>query len=387
MAQNKKTATVLTHAGADPAAFHGVVNPPVHRASTIVFETLAEFDNIKKSPFYYGRAGTPTSLAFETAIAAVEGAAGTVSAPSGLSAISVCLLAFARAGGHALIPDNVYGPTRKCAADLLAQYGVETEFYDPMLGEKIDSLMKMNTCLLFMEAPGSLTFEVGDIVAMAATARKRGIVTILDNSWATPLLFKPLENGIDVSVMSATKYVSGHSDVLLGVASGTAASYPVLKKTALNLGICAGSEELYLGLRGLRTLEIRLREHERRALEMAKWLEKQPAVKRVLHPALESCPGHGNWKKYFKGSSGTFGIVLKETEREKLAKMLDSMRLFRMGASWGGYESLCFPVQPAPDRTATKWAEDGLSLRLHIGFEDIDDLQSDLGDGFSRMGF
>lgn len=386
MTTNQKIGTFLTHTSCDPKAFQGVVNTPVHRASTIVFDTYEAFESANKTPFYYGRAGTPTSAAFENAIAALEGASGCVSAPSGLAAIIVTLTAFTKTGDHILITDNVYGPTRKFCTDMLSHYGVEVEFYPPMIGADIERRFKKNTSILFMEAPGSLSFEVCDIGALTKAAKARGIVTIMDNSWATPLLFNPLENGIDVSVMSATKYVAGHSDVLLGAASGTEKTYPALKKAALNLGLCAGSEELYLGLRGLRTLEVRLKEHETRALEMAKWLEKQPAVKRVLHPALPSCPGHENWKKYFKGSSGTFGFILHETDSKKVAPMLNHLKLFRMGASWGGYESLCFPAQPKADRTAENWTETGFSLRLHIGFEDITDLKAELTAGFSKIG-
>jgi cystathionine beta-lyase len=382
---SKKTGTLLTHAGSDPKKFHGVVNTPVYRASTIVFNTYEEFENMAKAPFSYGRAGTPTSASFEQAIAALEGAAGSVSTCSGLSAITISLMAFTKAGDHVLIADNVYGPNRKFCREILARYGVEVEFYPPMIGSGIEKMFRKNTTALFLEAPGSLTFEVSDIGALVKAAKAKKITTIMDNSWASPLLLKPLDHGIDVSMMSATKYISGHSDVMLGVVSGTAETYPLLKKTALQMGICAGSEELYLGLRGLRTLEVRLKEHETRALEMARWLEKQPAVKRVLHPALSSCPGHDNWKKYFKGASGTFGIILKESDKKKIGKMLDGFELFHMGASWGGYESLCFPVQPHSDRTAEPCKEDGFFLRLHIGFEDMDDLKAELAEGFKKL--
>lgn len=383
---SKKTDTLLTHISTDPDKYDGVVNIPVHRASTILFKSYEEFENGPKPPFVYGRAGTPTSAAFENAIAALEGAAGSVSTGSGLSAIVTALTAFATTGqDHVLISDNVYGPTRKFCEKKLAKFGVDAEFYPPMIGGDIRKLFRKNTKVLFMEAPGSLTYEVGDIGAMTKAAKEAGVPTIMDNSWGTPLLFKPLENGIDVSVMSGTKYISGHSDGMLGVVSGTAETYPLLKNAALQLGLCAGSEELYLGLRGLRTLHVRLKEHEARGLEMAKWLAAQPAVKRVLHPALPSCPGHENWKKYFKGAAGTFGLVLHETDKKKFAHMIDGFRLFHLGASWGGYESLCFPEQPGPIRTAQKWDESGLSLRLHIGFEDLEDLKNDLSEGFKRL--
>lgn len=381
----KKTGTLLTHISTDPKKYDGVVNTPVHRASTIVFNSYEEFENMSKAPYNYGRHGTPTSAAFEQAIAALEGAAGSISASSGLSAITIALTAFTKAGDHVLMTDNAYGPTRKFCTEIMTKHSIEVEFYPPMIGGGIEKLFRKNTTALFIEAPGSLTYEVGDIGAMAKAAKAKKITTIMDNSWGSPLLFKPLENGIDVSVMSATKYISGHSDAMLGVVSGTAETYPQLRKTALQLGLCAGSEELYLGLRGLRTLEVRLKEHETRGLDMARWLEKHPAVKRVLHPALPSCDGHENWKKYFKGASGTFGIVLKESDRKKAARMLDGFKLFHMGASWGGYESLCFPAQPHSSRTAAAWTEKGFSLRLHIGFEDMEDLKSELDEGFKRL--
>ncbi len=381
----KKTGTLLTHVSTAPHKYDGAVNTPVHRTSTIVFNTYEEFENSAKAPFNYGRHGTPTSVAFEQAIAALDGAAGSVSTGSGLSAITLALMAFAKSGDHVLMSDNVYSPSRRFCTEMLGKFGVEVEFYAPMIGAGIEKLFRKNTAVLFLEAPGSITFEVCDIGALVKSAKAKKTTTIMDNSWATPLLFKPLANGVDVSVMSATKYICGHSDVILGVASGTADSYPLLKKTALQLGLCAGSEELYLGLRGLRTLEVRLKEHQSRALEMAQWLEKQPAVSRVMHPALAACPGHDNWKKYFKGSSGTFGIVLKEGDKKKVARMLDGFKIFHMGASWGGYESLCFPQQPQSNRTAIPVTEPGFFLRLHIGFEDIDDLKTDLAEGFKRL--
>ncbi|MBI3441241.1 MAG: cystathionine beta-lyase [Proteobacteria bacterium] len=381
----KKTGTLLTHVSSRPKEFHGVVNTPVHRASTIIFNSYADFEHSDRLPFYYGRAGTPTSAAFEEAIAALESAAGSVSICSGLSAITVALMAFTEAGSHVLMADNIYGPNRTFCTTILKKYGVEVEFYPPLIGAGISKRFKKNTTALFLEAPGSITFEVCDIDALVKAAKARKITTIMDNSWATPLLFRPLQHGIDVSVMSATKYISGHSDAMLGVISGTASSYPRLRDAATTLGICAGSEELYMGLRGLRTLEVRMKEHQARGLEMARWLQKQPAVKRVLHPALSSCPGHEHWKTYFTGACGTFGIILKETDKKKIGKMLDGFKLFRMGASWGGYESLCFPLQPKHDRTAERWNEKGFSLRLHIGFEDMGDLKADLEKGFQYL--
>jgi len=380
-----KISTLLSHIGNDPKRFEGVVNFPPHRASTIVFDSYKEFENYEKAPFTYGREGTPSSVAFEKAIAELEGAFGTVSSCSGLSAIIIALLSFSKSGDHILMMDNIYGYNRKFCENILSKYGVEIEFYSPMIGAKIKELFRENTSILFMEAPGSLTFDICDIGALVKAAKSSKIITIMDNSWSTSFLFKPLEHGIDVSMMSCTKYISGHSDAMLGTVSGTKKTYPILKNTALHLGYCPGSEELYLGLRGLRTLNIRMKEHEKQALEMALWLKKQKLVKTVLHPALISCRGHKNWKKYIKRSSGTFGIILNETSNKKIGKMVDSFKVFKLGASWGGYESLCFPVQPFRSKDNIN-PKDGFYMRLHIGFEDIEDLKDDLKRGFKYLG-
>lgn len=382
----KKMQTVLAHAGSKPAEYHGAVNVPVHRMSTIVFNSYDAFEKVPNVPYVYGRAGTPTSAAFEEAIAAIEGAHRSVATCSGLSAIVTTLLAFVTAAGdHILMPDNCYGPGRKACEEVLKRFGVITEYYPPMIGADIKKLFRPTTKLVFMEAPGSLTFEVADIGAIVAAARDAGIKTAIDNSWATPLNLQPLALGIDVSVMSATKYVSGHSDVMLGVVSANESSWNAVKKSALLLGYCGGSEELYLGARGLRTLKPRMDQHQAAALDIATWLSQQKAVKRVLHPALPSCPGHENWKKYFKGSSGTFGIILHETRRDNIARMLDGMKVFSLGYSWGGFESLLFPEQPKSGRTAEPWTENGFSLRIHIGLEDKDDLKEDLAQALERL--
>lgn len=382
---DKSFETLLTHAGSKPDEYHGAVNVPPHRMSTIVFRTYEEFEKVPNVPYSYGRAGTPSSAAFEEGIAAIEGAFRSVATCSGLSAILTALMAFTEAGDHILITDNCYGPSRKSCEEILRRFGVDVEYYPPLIGADIEKLFRPNTKLVFMEAPGSLTFEVQDVGAITAAAKKAGIKTAIDNSWATPLFFRPIEFGIDVSVMSATKYVSGHSDVMLGVVSSNEESWPQVKRAALMLGLCGGSEELYLGLRGLRTLNVRLRQHQKNALDIAEWLAQQPQVKRVHHPALPSCPGHENWKKYYKGSSGTFGIILHQTDRKKIAAMLDGMEFFNLGFSWGGFESLLFPEQPKPIRTAQEWTEEGFSLRLHIGLEDVEDIRRDLAAGLKRL--
>lgn len=383
---NESFETLLTHAGSKPDEYHGAVNVPPHRMSTIVFRTYEEFEKVPNVPYSYGRAGTPSSAAFEEGIAAIEGAYRSVATCSGLSAILTALMAFTQAGDHILITDNCYGPSRKSCEEILRRFGVDVEYYPPLIGADIEKLFRPNTKLVFMESPGSLTFEVQDVGAITAAAKKAGIKTAIDNSWATPLFFRPIAFGIDVSVMSATKYVSGHSDVMLGVVSANEEAWPQVKRAALMLGLCGGSEELYLGLRGLRTLNVRLRQHEKNALDIARWLSQQPEVKRVHHPALPSCPGHENWKKYYKGSSGTFGIILHQTDRAKIAAMLDGMEFFNLGFSWGGFESLLFPEQPKPIRTAEAWTEEGFSLRLHIGLEDVEDIRRDLAAGLKRLG-
>lgn len=380
-----KMATLLTHAGSHPKDHHGAVNVPVHRMSTIVFPTYAEFEKVPQTPYHYGRAGTPTSAAFEEAIAALEGAHASVATCSGLSAIVATLMAFAGSGDHILMADNCYGPSRKSCEEILRRFGVDVEYYPPLIGGDIAALFRANTKLVFMESPGSLTFEVQDIGAIVAAAKKAGIKTAIDNSWATPLNCRPLSHGVDVSVMSATKYISGHSDAMLGVVSATAEAYPAVKRAALMLGLCGGSEELYLATRGLRTLKVRMDQHARSALDIARWLQQQPQVKRVLHPALQGSAGHDSWKKYYAGASGTFGIVLHETGRDKIARMLDGMTLFKLGFSWGGFESLMFPEQPKPIRTAEPWTETGFSLRLHVGLEDAEDLLADLAAGLQRL--
>lgn len=385
MTDTVKQSTLLTHAASDPDKYQGMVNPPVHRGSTIVFKSFADFENLDTMPFHYGRAGTPTSAAFEEAVAAIEGAAGAISGSSGLSVITAVMTAFVDAGDHMLMSDSVYGPTRKYAEQVLRRFGVDVEFFDPMVAD-ITALFRDTTKVVFMEAPASLTYEVQDIGTIAKAARARGIKTVMDNSWGTPVFFKPLDHGIDVSVMSGTKYIGGHSDLLLGVAAANADCYPLIKKSALLLGVCGGSEELYLGLRGLRTLHVRMKAHEAAALDVAHWLLDHPAVACVNHPALPSARGHTNWKKYFSGSSGTFSILLKQTDREKIGRALDSLKLLRIGFSWGGFESLVFPEQPTRVRSAVPWcADDGFNLRLHIGLEDVEDLKADLAQAFAHL--
>lgn len=384
--KKRKLGTVLTHSGVTPADFHGLVNPPPHRVSTYLIPSYEEFEKVPNLPYYYGRVATPNTTAFAKAMAELDGAAGSIITCSGLAAINIIYLTVTKPGDHVLVPDCVYGPQRWICDNILKRFNVKVEYYDPMVGGGIKKLFRKNTRLVFLESPGSLTYEVQDIAAIVSAAKKARLVTAMDNSWATPVFFKPLDHGIDMSIMSGTKYIAGHSDAMLGIVSSTKEFYPRLKETLLHTGHCVGSEELYLGLRGLRTLGIRMKEHEGRALELAKWLETRPEVKRVNHPALPKATGHQNWKKYYSGSSGTFSIVLHETNKKKFGKMMNALKVFKMGFSWGGYESLAFPEQPAANRTIVKWKEKGLLLRLHVGFEDLSDLKMDLEQGFKALG-
>lgn len=380
----RKTATDIVHAGRDPFAYHGFVNPPVYRGSTVLFRSLDSFEK-RDQRYVYGRRGTPTSEALETAIAELEGGARTWLAPSGAAAIATLLLSFTKAGDHILVSDSVYQPTRKICDGPLKRFGVETTYYDPTVGAGISRLMRPNTSLVFTESPGSLTFEVQDIPAIAAAAHAAGALVAMDNTWASPLYFKPFAHGVDISIQAGTKYIVGHADAMLGAITVTEALAPRLVAEAGGFGICAGTEEIYLGLRGLRTIGVRLERHWRSGLEIAGWLEARPEVARVLHPALASHPQHELWTRDFLGACGLFAIVLKPCARQAVAAMIDGLQLFGLGASWGGYESLVLPFDAAKTRSATGWQPEGPTLRLHIGLEDVDDLKADLAAGFGRL--
>jgi cystathionine beta-lyase len=373
------------HSGRDSATQHGFVNPPVYRGSTVLFPTMAKLEAYEQQPYRYGRYGTPTTTALEDALCRLEGGARTVLAASGYQAVTTAILAFVEAGDHILVADSVYQPTRKFCDLILRKLGVATTYYDPRVGDGIGELIGPKTRLIFTECPGSLTFEMQDIPAIAAAGKARGVWLIMDNTWATPLYFKPLEHGIDVSVLAATKYIVGHADAMLGAVTANERAVRHIERTRVALGVCPGSEETYLGLRGLRTLEVRLERHQRSGLEVARWLAARPEVARILHPALPSDPGHAIWKRDFCGASGLFSIVLKPVPKPALAAMLDGLELFGMGYSWGGYESLIVPFDPTAYRTATRWQAEGPALRLHVGLEDVGDLLKDLEAGFSRM--
>lgn len=383
-----KKDTLLTHVGRRPEQAFGAVNPPVYHASTITFPTLAELEASDAKPFegvHYGRTGTPTTFAFEEAVAALEGGERTVTLPSGLAAISCALLTFVTAGDHVLVSDSVYGPTRRLLNGPLRNFGVDATYYDPTVGGAIADLIRPNTKVVFTESPGSHTFEVQDIPAIAEAAHARGALVLMDNTWSAGLYFQPFTHGVDVSIQAATKFIVGHSDAMLGTITVPARWYEDVRRTANNFGYCAGPDDCYLGLRGLRSLGPRLARHQESGLTLAHWLAAHPEVGRVLHPALPSCPGHDLWKRDFTGASGLFGVVLKPASKAAVAAFLDGLELFSLGYSWGGYESLIIPTYPAKARTATPWPYEGPSIRIHTGLEDADDLIADLDAGLARF--
>jgi len=383
--KSRSPETEIVHAGRDPGTQHGFVNPPVYRGSTVLFPTLDAIEAYDQQPFKYGRHGTPTTAALEEALTRLEGGARTLLTPSGYQAVTTAILAFVKAGDHILMVDSVYQPTRRFCDTLLARLGVTTTYYDPLIGAGIAALFQPTTRLVFTESPGSLTFEVQDIGAITAAAKARGIVVLMDNTWATPLYFRPLEHGVDVSITACTKYVVGHADAMLGAITANAETAKLVEDARAILGGCPGSEETFLGLRGLRTMAVRLERHQRSGLAVARWLAARPEVERVLHPALPSDPGHALWKSQYAGASGLFSVILKPAPRKALAAMLDGLHLFGMGYSWGGYESLIVPFNPTRYRTATAWTAEGPALRLHIGLDDPADLIADLDAGFARL--
>ncbi len=384
--------TLLTHLGRNPEAQHGAVNPPVYHASTILSKNMAEWE-AKRAPerrfdgktIRYGLSGTPTTFALEELLAAVEGGYRAMLMSSGLAAVTAPLQALLGAGDHVLMVDSAYGPARNFCNGTLARCGVETTYYDPLIGEGIARLMRPNTKVVYCESPGSLTFEVQDIPAIAAVAHKHGAKVLMDNTWASPYLFRSFEHGVDVSIHAATKYIVGHSDVMLGAVITNEESWMPVRSVSGEIGHCAAPDDIYFALRGMRTLSVRLERHQRNALEVARWLQTRPEVARVLYPALPQDPGHTLWKRDFLGASGLFGVVLNPAPKEAVYAMIDSLDLFGIGASWGGFESLIQPMYPERIRTATKWDAEGPGIRLHIGLEDPADLMGDLAQGFDRL--
>ena len=386
--KSKKPDTLLAHAGRAPEKNFGVVNPPVYHASTILYPTVEQYEASGRNRYNqitYGRHGTPTSFAFEEAVAAIEGGHRAVAFCSGAAACFASILAFVKAGDHILMVDSVYGPVRAFASGFLKRFGVETTFYDPLIGADIAALIRANTVLIYLESPGSLTFEVQDVPAIVAVAKARGLKTLLDNTWSAPLFLKPLALGVDVDIISATKYIVGHSDAMMGVAVCTEETFLPVRNAATDMGNHAAPDDCYLALRGLRSAGVRLRQHQKQATALASWLKARPEVERVMYPALPGDPGHALWQRDFTGASGLFGVALQPgTSHKAIAAMLDGLELYGMGASWGGFESLVLPTHPERLRTAAPW-ESGPTLRFHAGLEDLGDLIADLERGFERL--
>ncbi len=374
----------LVHLGRDSEASQGFVNVPPYRGSTVLFPDVATLST-EDQRYTYGTHGTPTTDALCDAWTAIAGAAGTVLVPTGLAAIALALLSAVGAGDHLLVTDSGYQPARRFCDGMLRRMGVDTTYYDPRAGAGIASLFRSNTKAVFIESPGSQSLEVQDVPAIAEVAHARGACVIADNTWATPLFFRAHANGVDLAVEAGTKYLSGHSDLLLGLVSANSDWLKRLRRAERELAIPPGPEDVYLALRGLRTMELRLREAERQGLALAKWLGARPEVLRVIHPALPDHPDHALWKRDFAGSSGLFSVVLRPVSADAVAAMLDALELFGLGYSWGGFESLVIPFDCAPYRTATRWAPGGPALRFTVGLEDIEDLEDDLARGFERM--
>jgi cystathionine beta-lyase len=385
-----KAETLVTRLGRDPARQSHAVNPPVYHASTLIFESVAEFEaasaaKMDKGALFYGRYGMPTTHALEGAVAELEGGYGAITVSTGLAAITCALLTFLKAGDHVLVTDSAYRPTRRVCDGLLDRFGIETTYFDPLIGAGIAELIRPNTRVVYLESPGSITFEVQDVPAIAEAAHRAGLVVLFDNTWASPLNFKPFTHGVDVSIHAATKYIVGHSDAMLGMIVSREAHYDTLRRTAIDLGHSAAPDDVYLALRGLRTMAVRLARHQESALVVATWLQGRPEVARVFYPALPGDPGHALWRRDFTGASGLFGVELTPCTKAAVAAMLDGLDLFALGVSWGGFESLVLPTTLVGNRTATQSETSGPLLRFHIGLEDPGDLIADLEDGFARL--
>ncbi len=386
--ENTELDTQLVYLGRDPKRDCGSVNPPVHRTSTVIFNDYAsfhEYESGKGAHRGYGRHGSPTTDGIEQALAALEGADHAIITASGLAAITTPLLAFLSAGDHVLIPDSIYSSARQFVKKELVRFGVEVEFYEPTIGAGIQAHMKPNTKVVYCESPGSNTFEMQDIPAIAKIAHAAGAVVMADNTWATPLLQRPFELGIDISIHSATKYIGGHSDLVMGAVLCKAKHFAQLNRVHRNLGAVPSGDNAYLALRGLRTIAVRLKQHEAHAIEVAAWLQTLPQVKRVLYPALPSDPGHQLWKRDMTGASGLFAIELTHANDAALAAMLDGLKHFGIGYSWGGFESLIIAYKPHQMREVSKVDKNATYLRLHIGLEAPKDLIADLDAGFKRF--
>ncbi|HEU4969299.1 cystathionine beta-lyase [Sphingomonas sp.] len=387
--KTQNPATTLVTAGRRAEWTQGIVNPPVWRASTILYDSVADLKERQKDThhrLYYGRRGTPTQWSLADALTELEpGAEGTLLYPSGVAAVATALLAVLGPGDELLMVDSAYEPTRALCDGLLKRFGISTRFYDPLVGAGIAGLIGDKTRAIFMESPGSLTFEVQDVPAICAAAKARGVATLLDNTWATPLYFRAIEKGVDLSILACTKYVVGHSDAMLGAVTAAPSAWGKLRQATYQLGQHAAPDDAWLGSRGLRTMGVRLAQHQASALKVARWLAEQPQVARVLHPALPGCPGHELWTRDFAGASGLFGFVLNGGDDAARAALIDGLELFGIGFSWGGFESLVIPADPERMRTAVPWHAEGPLVRLHIGLEDPDDLIADLAAALRRF--
>ena len=382
-----KKDTLLSRAGRDPARHQGMVNTPVFRTSTVIFPDREAYearggDDYKK--VRYGLYGTPTTFALEEAVAQMEGGYAAVALPSGLAALAVALWAFLKTGDHVLVPDPVYAPTRNFCDRRLKPSGIEIEYYDPLVGAGIQKLIRSTTRAVFCEAPGSLSFEMQDIPAIAAAAHARGIPVLADTTWGTPYYFRSFEKGVDVSIHAATKYIAGHSDVVMGMIVTNERHWLTVRRAVADYGYGVSPDDCYLALRGFRTIGVRMKQQMANALQVARWLQSRREVKRVIYPALEGDPGHAVWKRDFSGAASLFSFVLAAGERQATA-FINALELFGIGSSWGGFESLAIVASIAPYRTVTKWDPGGPTIRLHIGLEDPDDLIADLGHGFAIM--
>ena len=382
-----KPATIAVSAGRMTAEHFGSVNTPVYRTTTILHPNLAslkaELTEGKRKKFAYGRLGTPTTTSFEEAMSALEGAARTVSLPSGLNAITTAILAVCGAGDHLLMTDNCYGPTRRFCNTTLKRMGIEATYFDPLIGAGIENLFRPNTKAVYCESPGTLTFEVTDIPAVAEVAHRHGALVLMDNTWATPVYFPALKRGVDLSIQAGTKFIGGHSDVMIGTIAVREEHAKRLVTFVNELGLYASGDDCFLALRGLRTLPVRLQRHQENGLALATWLTRRPEVSRVLYPVLEGDPGHALWKRDFLGASGLFGVILKPVSDKAIAAMIDGLKHFGIGYSWGGYESLIIPAEFV--RTARPFQAEGPMIRIHTGLEDVGDLIADLEAGFARM--
>ncbi len=385
-----KKETKFVNAGRSNKWTRGVVNPPVERASTVVFDSVKQMKhataNRANQVLFYGRRGTSTSFAFADAMTELEGGAGCAIYPSGTAAITNAILSFVKTGDHLLMVDTAYEPTRDFCDKILKNIGVETTYYDPLIGKGIESLIKENTRIIFLESPGSITMEVQDVPGISDIAHQHDCIVMLDNTWGAGVNFKPFEHGVDISIQAATKYIVGHSDVMLGTATAVEKYWDQLRENSYLMGQCTSPDDLYLAMRGIRTLGVRLKQHQESALKIANWLVSREEVDVILHPAFDSCPGHEYFERDFEGSNGLFSFVLNRGDQASLNALLDGMHHFKMGYSWGGFESLILGnTHVGRMRTATQWQYQYPLIRLHIGLENVDDLIEDLTLGFERL--